>query len=141
MKKYVERFRRNDEETAAAAALELNNIDAAQEERVLEKDSAKKSAPPKICQGETGSKKPLPKNLSSDSSHKRKTSFKIDVNLSDIAFITPSFIYLPVLKSKQISCHYVTFPLEMDYFPWVAKLVFFAVTYVERKKKTFVLNR
>ena len=31
MKKYVERFRRNDEETAAAAALELSKIDAAQE--------------------------------------------------------------------------------------------------------------
>ena len=62
MKKYVEQFRRNDEETAATAALELSNIDAAQEERVLEKESAKKSAPPKISQGETGSKKSLPKN-------------------------------------------------------------------------------
>ena len=56
MKKYVERFRRNDEETAAAAALELSNIDAAQEESVLEKESAKKSAPPEICQRETSSK-------------------------------------------------------------------------------------
>ena len=62
MKKYVERFRRNDEETAAAAALEMSNIDAAQEEMVLEKESAKKSAPPKISQGETSSKKLLPKN-------------------------------------------------------------------------------
>ena len=48
MKKYVERFRRNDEETAAPAALELSNIDAAPEECVLGKESAKKSAPPKI---------------------------------------------------------------------------------------------
>ena len=62
MKKYVERFRRNDEETAAAGALELSNIDATQEESVLEKESAKKSAPPKISQGETSSKKSLPKN-------------------------------------------------------------------------------
>ena len=61
MKKYVERFRRNDEETAAAAALELSNIDGAQES-VLEKESAKKFAPPKISQGETSSKKSLPKN-------------------------------------------------------------------------------
>ena len=62
MKKYVERFRSSDEETAAAAALELSNIDAAQEESVLEKERAKKSAPPKLSQGETSSKKPLTKN-------------------------------------------------------------------------------
>ena len=62
MKKYMERFRRDDEETAAAAALELSNIDAAQEESVLEKESAEKSAPPKFSQGETSSKKSLPKN-------------------------------------------------------------------------------
>ena len=61
MKKYVEKFRCNDEETAAAAALELSNIDGEQES-VLEKESAKKSAPPKISQGETSSKKSLPKN-------------------------------------------------------------------------------
>ena len=62
MKKYVERFRRNDEEIAAAAALELSNIDAAQEESVLEKESSKKSAPPKSSQGETSSKKSSLKN-------------------------------------------------------------------------------
>ena len=58
----MERFRRNNEETAAVAALELSKIDAAQEESVLEKESAKKSAPPKISLGETSSKKSLPKN-------------------------------------------------------------------------------
>ena len=47
MKKYVERYRRNDEETAAAAALEMSNIDAAQEESVLEEESVKKTAPRK----------------------------------------------------------------------------------------------
>ena len=62
MKKYVERFRTSDEETAAAAALELSNIDAAQEERVLAKGSAKKSALPKTSQGETSSKKLLLRN-------------------------------------------------------------------------------
>ena len=62
MKKYVERFRHNDEETAAAAALEMSNIGATQEESKLEKKSAKKSAPPKIFQGETSSKKSFPKN-------------------------------------------------------------------------------
>ena len=62
MRKYVERFRCNDEETAAAAALELSNIDAVQDESVLEKENAKKSAPPKISQGETSSKKPSIKN-------------------------------------------------------------------------------
>ena len=62
MKKYVKRFRSNKEETVAAAALELSNIDAAQEERVLEKESVKKTAPPKISEGETSSKKSLPKN-------------------------------------------------------------------------------
>ena len=61
MKKYMERFRSNNEETATAAALELSNIDGAQE-NVLEKESAKESAPPKISQGETSSKKSLPKN-------------------------------------------------------------------------------
>ena len=62
MKKYVERFRCNEEETAAAAALQLSDIDTAQEESVLEKESAKTSTPPKISQGETSSKKLLPKN-------------------------------------------------------------------------------
>ena len=61
MKKYVQRFRSSDEETAAAAALELSNVDRAQES-VLEKESVKKSAPPKISQGETSSKKPQTKN-------------------------------------------------------------------------------
>ena len=62
MKKYVERFRSRDEETAAAAALELSNIDATQEESVLEKESAKKTAPPKIFHGEMSSKKRSTKN-------------------------------------------------------------------------------
>ena len=61
MKKYLERFRSNDEETAAAAVLEMSNIDGAQES-VSEKGSAKKSAPPKISQGETSSKKSQTKN-------------------------------------------------------------------------------
>ena len=62
MRKYVERFRCNDEETAAAAALEMSNIDAVQDKSVVEKESAKKSAPPKISQGEMSSKKPQTKN-------------------------------------------------------------------------------
>ena len=62
MRKYVERIKGNDEETAAAAALELSSIDAAQEVSVLEKKSAKKTAPLKISQGETSSKKSLSKN-------------------------------------------------------------------------------
>ena len=62
MKRYVERFRSSDEETAAAAALQLSNIDAAQEESVLEKESGKKTAPPKISLGETSSKKLSMKN-------------------------------------------------------------------------------
>ena len=62
MKKYVERLRCNDEDAAAAAALQLSDIEAAQEESVLEKESAKKSAPPKISQGETSSKMSLSKN-------------------------------------------------------------------------------
>ena len=51
MKNYVERFRSSDEETAAAAALDLNNIDAAQEESVLEKGSAKKVCSPETLPG------------------------------------------------------------------------------------------
>ena len=38
MKKYMERLKCNDEEVAAAAALKLSNIDATQEESVLEKE-------------------------------------------------------------------------------------------------------
>ena len=60
MKKYVERFRHNDEETSAA--LELNNLDTAQETGDEQQKDVKKSAPPKISQGETSSKKSLPKN-------------------------------------------------------------------------------
>ena len=78
MKKYVERFRHNDEETAAAAALDLSNIDAAPEENVLEKESAKEFFPLKTSQGETSSKKSLPKNYSADSSYETLDLF--DVN-------------------------------------------------------------
>ena len=62
MKKYVERFRSSDDETAAAAALQLSNIDAPQGKSAFQKESAKKSAPPKIFQGETSSKMSLLKN-------------------------------------------------------------------------------
>ena len=72
MRKYVERFRRSDEETATAAALQLRNINAAQEESVVEKESAKKSAPPKISQGETSSKKQLTKTSHQTPTVKRK---------------------------------------------------------------------
>ena len=48
LKKYVERFRHNDEETAAAVIIQLSDIDAAQKEDVLQRKGAKKSAPPKI---------------------------------------------------------------------------------------------
>ena len=48
LKKYVERFRQNDEETTAAAAVQLSDIDAAQKEDDLQREGAKKSAPPKI---------------------------------------------------------------------------------------------
>ena len=61
MRKFKEKFRCKDDETAAPAAVPLSNIDAAQEECVLEKENAKKSAPPKISQGETSSKRSLPK--------------------------------------------------------------------------------
>ena len=48
MKKYVERFRSSDKETAAAAALELSNIDAAQEESMLEKKNTKNISPERL---------------------------------------------------------------------------------------------
>ena len=63
MKKCVERFRSNDEEIAAAAALDLSNIDAAQEESVLEKESAKKSAPPQNLPGRNELQKVAPEKL------------------------------------------------------------------------------
>ena len=50
MKNYVERFRHNDEETAAVAALELSNIDAAQEESVLERERERECK--KVCSPE-----------------------------------------------------------------------------------------
>ena len=62
MKKYVEKFKHSDEETTAAAALQLSNIDVTKEESVLEKESEKKPAPSIISQGETSSKKSLLKN-------------------------------------------------------------------------------
>ena len=69
MKKYVERFRSSDKQTATATALHLSNIDAAQEKSVLTKESAKKSAPPKISQGETSSKKLMLRKSPANSSH------------------------------------------------------------------------
>ena len=62
MKKNVERFGSSDEEAAAAAALQLSNIDVPREESVLEKESTKKSATSKISQGVTSSRKSLTKN-------------------------------------------------------------------------------
>ena len=62
LKEYVERFRCNEEETATAAALQLSEIDATQEESVSEMKIAEKSARPKTFQGETSSKKSQTKN-------------------------------------------------------------------------------
>ena len=70
MRKYMERFRRRIEETAAAAAMQLSNFVTAQEEGVVQQESEKKSVPAIVSQGETSSTKPPPKNLSSKSSCK-----------------------------------------------------------------------
>ena len=48
MRKYVERFRRRNEETAPAAAMQLSNFDKAQEERIVQQGIERKSAPPKL---------------------------------------------------------------------------------------------
>ena len=63
MKKYVERFRSSDEETAAAAALELSNIDAAQEESVLEKKKCKEVCSPENLPGRNELQKVAPEKL------------------------------------------------------------------------------
>ena len=60
--KYVERFRRNDEETAAAAALELSNIDAAQEESVRER-KCKEVCSPEDLPGRNELQKVAPEKL------------------------------------------------------------------------------
>ena len=51
MRKNRERFRRPNEETAAAAILELSNIDTAQEEGVVQQEFEKKSVAPKSLPG------------------------------------------------------------------------------------------
>ena len=42
--------------------MQMSNINTAQEEGVVQQEGEKKFAPPKISQGETSSKKSLPKN-------------------------------------------------------------------------------
>ena len=60
MRKFEERFRRRKEETAAVVALQLSNIETA-EEGVVQQEKERKLAPPKMSQGETSSKKSPPK--------------------------------------------------------------------------------
>ena len=62
MRKFVERFRRRNGDTAGGAAMQLGNIKTAQEEVIVQQKSEKKSARPKSSQGETSSKKSLAKN-------------------------------------------------------------------------------
>ena len=72
MRKYVESFRHRDEETPAAAAMQLSDIHTAQEEGIQQQEIEKKSAHPKTFQGELSSKKLLSKNYSSHSFWRRK---------------------------------------------------------------------
>ena len=109
MNKYVERFRSNDEETAAAAALELSNIDAAQEESVLEKQSAKKSAPPKLSQGETSSKSCSRKTSQQTPPMKRKIYLMLIRPLYIVALMIPPVFICPPYKQRIGTfciCHY-----------------------------------
>ena len=62
MRKYVERFRLKDEKTAAAAARRLSSINTAQKEGAGQQESEKKTAAPKMSQGETNSKNFLTEN-------------------------------------------------------------------------------
>ena len=62
MRKYVESFRHRDEETPAAAAMQLSDIHTAQEEGIQQQEIEKKSAHPKTSQGELSSKKLHSKN-------------------------------------------------------------------------------
>ena len=62
MKKYVERFRSNDEETAAAAALELSNVDAAQEIKCGRERECKEVCSPENLPGRNDLQKTLLKN-------------------------------------------------------------------------------
>ena len=101
LKKYVERLRSNDEETAAAAALELSNIDAAQEENVSKKESAKKSALPKISQGETRSKKLLLKTSKQTPPMKRKVYLMLIISLYDDVLMIP-LVFICLFKKRRM---------------------------------------
>ena len=105
MKIYVERFRSSDEETAAPAALDLSNIDAAQDENVSEKESANKSAPPKISQGITSSKKSLRKTSKQTPPMKRKVYLMLIMSLyDDVLMIPPVFVCLLKKRRMRTSC-------------------------------------
>ena len=95
MKKFVERFRSNDEETAAAAALQLSNIDAALEESVLQKKSAKKSAPRKSPREKRAPKSRSRKTSQQTPPMKRKIYLMLILSLYDDALMMPPVFICP----------------------------------------------
>ena len=95
MKNNVERFRHNDEKTAAAAALELSNIDEAQEESVLEKDSARMSAPRKSPTEKRAPKIRRRKTSQQTPPMKRKIYLMLIIPLYDVAVMIPPVLICP----------------------------------------------
>ena len=97
MRKYVERFRRKDEETAAAAAMRLSNINTSQEEGVLQQEARKrKEVPGRNELQEVAVEKLVSRLLLI----KRKIYLVLIMSLYDVALMIPTCIYLPSLKSN-----------------------------------------
>ena len=106
MGKFVEIFRSKGEETAATAASHLSNIDAAQEERVSQQESAKKSTPPKISQGETSSKTRCRKTNQQTPPMKRKIFLVLILPSYDVALMISLVFFCPLQKKRlmKVSC-------------------------------------
>ena len=63
MKKYVERFRSSDEETAAAAALQMRNIDVEQEKKTVRERECKDVCSPENLPGRNELQRAAPEKI------------------------------------------------------------------------------
>ena len=95
MKKYVERFRRNDENTGTAAALKLSDVDAAQEEDLLQGESANKSAPRKSPREKRAPKSSCRKTSQQTPPNKRKIYLVLIISLFNVSLMLPLVFTCP----------------------------------------------
>ena len=101
MRKYVERFKRKNEETATATELKLSSIDAAQEEGGLQQENAKKSAPQNSRREKLSPKSCCQKTSQPTPPLKRKIYLVLILSLYDVALMIP-LVFIALLRKRHM---------------------------------------